>query len=196
MNGFLIELGFASGLRAGELLALDYTDFRDGSVHVTKTWTHTTIVSAPDDRQRESLITSPKSKSGIRSVPLPDHIFDLLKMHQKAQINLLGGKISPYVFTSRTGHRLDRANMTRMYKRVAQRAGVQCRKFHTRRHTYITNCIEAGIDLPTVQELAGHSSIEQTRQYVHVRSAHKKAAIKLLYPSSNDQSRKNVGNLK
>jgi len=49
--------------------------------------------------------------------------------------------------------------------------------FHTLRHTYISRLIMAGVDVRTVQELAGHKSITMTMRYAHLAPEHKKRAV-------------------
>jgi integrase len=49
--------------------------------------------------------------------------------------------------------------------------------FHTLRHTYISRLGMAGVDIRTVQELAGHKSITMTMHYSHLAPEHKRRAI-------------------
>ena len=48
------------------------------------------------------------------------------------------------------------------------------------RHTALTRRAMAGVDLPTLRELAGHANIQMTRRYVHPTPEHKKAAMEKL----------------
>ncbi len=48
------------------------------------------------------------------------------------------------------------------------------------RHTALTRMAMAGIDLPTLRELAGHANIQMTMRYVHPTPEHKKNAIRKL----------------
>jgi len=48
------------------------------------------------------------------------------------------------------------------------------------RHTALTRMAMAGIDLPTLRELAGHASIQMTMRYLHPTPEHKRTAIKKL----------------
>ncbi len=48
------------------------------------------------------------------------------------------------------------------------------------RHTALTRMAMAGIDLPTLRELAGHANIQMTMRYVHPTPEHKRAAIRKL----------------
>ena len=49
--------------------------------------------------------------------------------------------------------------------------------FHTLRHTYISRLMMAGVDVRTVQELAGHKSITMTMRYAHLAPEQKKRAV-------------------
>jgi integrase len=48
------------------------------------------------------------------------------------------------------------------------------------RHTCLTRMAMAGVDLPTLRELAGHANIQMTMRYVHPTPEHKRAAIQKL----------------
>jgi integrase len=52
--------------------------------------------------------------------------------------------------------------------------------FHTLRHTYISRLVSAGVDIRTVQELAGHRTIAMTMRYAHLAPANKRRAVSLL----------------
>ena len=45
--------------------------------------------------------------------------------------------------------------------------------FHSLRHTFCTNALEAGLTLQDVKELAGHASITTTEQYLHTNNRRK-----------------------
>ena len=49
--------------------------------------------------------------------------------------------------------------------------------WHIFRHTYISRLVMAGVDLRTVQELAGHKDIKMTVRYAHLAPAHWLAAV-------------------
>lgn len=51
---------------------------------------------------------------------------------------------------------------------------------HALRHTYISRLIQAGVDLPTVQKLAGHKTIQMTLRYAHLAPRNLKVAADVL----------------
>jgi len=56
------------------------------------------------------------------------------------------------------------------------------------RHTALTRMAMAGVDLPTLRELAGHANIQMTMRYVHPTPEHKRAAIQKLENFISDAS--------
>jgi len=51
---------------------------------------------------------------------------------------------------------------------------------HSTRHAYITRLLEAGVDIKTVQELAGHKNITTTQGYAHTSPERKMMAVSRL----------------
>jgi site-specific recombinase XerD len=61
--------------------------------------------------------------------------------------------------------------------------------WHIFRHTYISRLVMAGVDIRTVQELAGHKDIKMTMRYAHLAPAHKLAAVDRLAKYRKEQER-------
>jgi len=61
-----------------------------------------------------------------------------------------------------------------------RKAGISGLRFHDLRHTFATRLIELGVDLITVKELLGHSSVEITQRYTHPNQDLKKKAVSAL----------------
>lgn len=69
---------------------------------------------------------------------------------------------------------------TKRFIRILKAAGIRNANLHTLRHTFASNLVMAGVDLRTVQELLGHSTIKVTERYAHLSPDHRTRAVKLL----------------
>ena len=63
------------------------------------------------------------------------------------------------------------------YKKAIESAGVRYLPPHNCRHTYITIMQSLGVDMATIQALAGHSDLEMTKHYLHVLESVKTEAV-------------------
>src|SRR2546426_10644215 len=59
-------------------------------------------------------------------------------------------------------------------------AAVKNFTWHCLRHTFISRLVMAGVDLRTVQELAGHKNVAMTCRYAHLAPSHQQAAVEKL----------------
>jgi site-specific recombinase XerD len=64
-----------------------------------------------------------------------------------------------------------------MDEAIANNRSLKNVTWHVFRHTYISRLVMAGVDIRTVQELAGHKDIKMTARYAHLAPAHKLAAV-------------------
>jgi site-specific recombinase XerD len=81
-----------------------------------------------------------------------------------------GYRLQRYLFPSRRGDTpVHESAVQKLYNAAKARAGVHKRGgIHALRHAFATHLLEAGTQLPIVQELLGHSSIQTTMRYIHV----------------------------
>ena len=76
---------------------------------------------------------------------------------------------SEYVFATKAGnHKMGKAGIYYLMKRLGERAGVDNVHPHRFRRTFASDLYKRGMDIYTISKLMGHSSIETTRTYITV----------------------------
>lgn len=176
----IIKLGFATGMRMGELLALRWDNVSDKDIEVRSSTAIVTHVDAKGNRTRKRENWDPKTKNAYRYIPLLGSTSDMLKEHRQKQKDFFEKNSiadAGFVFTSLAGTQVDASNLRESYAAMLRRAGVPYRKFHTLRHTFATEAIRRGVNVKDLQMLMGHSDISMTYRYVQSDMASKRNAI-------------------
>ncbi len=162
-----------TGLRIGEVCGLKWEDidFYNNSLEVKRTIAR--IKNKSNGKTRTTLIAStPKSDTSKRTVPVPKFIMEYLKVLVKD---------NDYYLLSGSNKLYDPRYFEEFYRGVIKKCNLNYINFHTLRHTFATRAIEAKMDIKTLSEILGHSSIEITlKLYVHPSFELKKQAIENL----------------
>jgi integrase len=139
-----------TGFRASELASIRW---RDVDLH-----------------RKEISVQSCYTKNGEpRRNPMTARLAEMLTLMKGKR------KVSPEAFVV-GAYRYDKAFWT-----ARDKAGLgEDVVFHTLRHTFISRLVMAGVDIRTVQELAGHKKIKMTMRYAHLFPDQKRLAIKIL----------------
>ena len=152
-DAVIMELLYATGLRVGELVALNVQDL-DLS---------------------EAYIRCMGKGSKERLVYLHSKALEELRRYlRESRIALIGHRrTEPALFVNHRGERLTRQWVWTILKTYAQKAGIsQSLTPHTLRHSFATHLLQNGASLRHVQELLGHSSISTTQVYTHLTSGY------------------------
>ena len=186
---FLVSL--TSGLRIGELCALKWENVNldEGIISVKGTIIRVKDFDDDSDRKTKVVIGDPKTKSGFRTVPLPEASVTLLKIHKSAQEaerqkRLEKGKPyfdNGYVFSSYKGTLTENRNAMRAFHRILKKAFIPKSNIHSLRHTYASRLLESGANIRLIADLLGHSDISTfLNTYAHVLPDQKKEAVQVL----------------
>lgn len=170
----LFHLALYTGMRQGELCALQWqdVDLQNKTIHVRHTIHH---------QAGESILTTPKTPSSVRDIPLLPQAAATLERLARA------GDHSPedFVFTI-NGDTVRKGQISREITRVLARINADHPDFpaftmHTTRHTFATRCIEAGMTPKVLQKLLGHSSLSVTMDtYVSILDAEKQRQMNMV----------------
>lgn len=145
-----------TGLRVGELCGLKWEDIDfDNAVLSVKR----TVQRVSKNGKSQVIIGTPKSKSSVRTVPIPAFVLDILRGYRNCgDFYIITGKGKP----------TEPRTMQNRFKAILKNCGIRSVNFHILRHTYATICIEKGFDPKTLSELLGHADAAITlNRYCH-----------------------------
>jgi tyrosine recombinase XerC len=167
----ILEVLYASGMRAGELVALDLSD-----------------IAETGNGEGEARIR--RGKGGKERIAL-------LGTAAVAAVNayvangrpaLAAGSVKPTnaLFLNRFGGRLSDRSLRRLFdKYCAAVAAAHKVTPHTLRHSFATHLLDNGADLRVVQELLGHADLATTQVYTHVTTARMKNVYDKAHPRAD-----------
>ena len=134
----VFRLAFETGLRRGELAALVWSDV---------------------DLRRKVLVVRVSKSKQARELPLSGPAVEMLAECLRQRTSILGSEPVLPVFFGK-GHKL-----SRRFRRAADAAGLHEFRLHDLRHGFGSRLAQAGVPIPTIQELMGHSTIHMTMRY-------------------------------
>jgi integrase len=135
------------------------------------------------------VIFIPKAKAGAREQPITEYLTKFLSEHLKL---VQPGQV--WLFPSETSASGHVVSIEKAFRRVVEEAGLDPKEVlrHTLRHTAITHLVQAGVDLPTVQRISGHKTMQMVVRYSHQNGEHIRDAMEKLedrYRKREDRSR-------
>lgn len=165
-----ILLSLYTGLRVGEVCGLMWSDIDfDKSILTVRR----TVQRIHTDIHKTQIIAdTPKSRTSKRSIPIPKFIMKLLRDSRSAEKHYILSE-SEIIIEPRT--------LQRRFKSVLKKANLPSVTYHSLRHAFATNCLQAGFDVKTLSEILGHANVETTlNRYVHTSMERKIACMALL----------------
>lgn len=159
---FGLLLCLLTGLRVGELCALRWGDvsLQDKTLRVGATMQRLKDLDGTGPGKTRVAITSPKSGSSARVIPLPAGAVRLCERFDPH-------RPAAYLLTGTERYMEPRVLQKRLAK-YARACGLEGVHAHTIRHTFATRCVEAGFEIKSLSEILGHADTSITLdRYVH-----------------------------
>ena len=164
----IVELLYGTGIRVGELAALDVRDIdlHLGEVRVMGKGNKERIIPIPEKaRLALALWLDARRRPGVLSEPL----FIVLRRNRELEVR-----------------RLSARDVRRGLERRGRAGGLSDRVHpHRLRHSYATHLLDMGADLREIQELLGHASLSTTQKYTAVSVEH----LRQVYDSAHPRAR-------
>lgn len=170
----LILCALHTGMRIGELCALDWSDIN---------WEKRTITISR--AVVEGVIGSPKNNR-IRIVPMTPDLYDLFYAHRKR---------SGLIFPGPDGNHMRKSSWPwKALTRACKRAGLPVIGWHVLRHTFASHLTAESVPMKATQMLLGHATIQMTERYAHLAPSALQSAITVL-PKVVDYTNQNERNV-
>ena len=187
--GAAIVTDLGTGLRRGELLALRWGDIDLDQRLLT--------VRRSIERVGKSTgFKEPKTRRSRRTIALPAFVVDRLRRHrieQKERFLALGlGHLTDETLVfERAGEPWVPNTFGATFSEILRESGLPHVRLHDLRHSYASMALEAGVDLKTVSNALGHSTISTTADiYAHVTPSLMRSAADRLDAVVGDAIRK------
>ena len=156
-NRMMVVLSYGVGLRACEIAAITVGDVLDS-----------------ENKVRETVILAAHQTKGSKS-----HSLDLSDSVRKEIAKYIKLRKSP-LLRSQKGGRMLSHTVQIVLKDLYRKIGLDTCSSHSGRRTFITNLSEKGVSTRVIQELARHSSLAVTQQYIDVSVDKLRNAVNLV----------------
>ncbi|HKQ30817.1 MAG TPA: site-specific integrase [Burkholderiales bacterium] len=169
-----IRLALHTGMRRGEMLGLEWSrvDLQAGLIYLEGTHTKS--------RKRRSIPLNAEAKAALL---------------RRASYRAKNCPDSPWVFCNAEGEQI--ASVKKSFTSACVRAGINDFRVHDLRHTCAAWLVNAGVALPAVRDLLGHSTVKVTERYAHLAPESLRAAVDALVTKSRSghvrQFKENAG---
>lgn len=141
-----------------------------------------------DTARRELKVLGKRNKE--RLIPFGEELATTIDIYRRVRATATGVQAPEYLFVNPDGSQLKPHTVLRTVKHALTGHTLASRLSpHTLRHSFATDMLNNGADLPGVQKLLGHKSLETTQVYTHITYRELKQNYQLAHP----RAQKNQG---
>lgn len=170
-----IILCLNTGLRIGEICSLKWKNI---NLDKKEFYVRSTLQRIYDDNLKNTkvIIDKPKTKASIRNIPISNKIYNMIKEIQKQHNE------NEYFLTGSSNEYIEPRIYRTYFKKVLRKSKIKTMyRFHILRHTFASDCIGVGMDVKSLSEILGHTTVEMTlNKYVHSSYDQKKKFLEKL----------------
>ena len=176
----MLTIMLGTGVRCGELVGLtwDDVDLEKKEIKIRRT-----LVYKDYGDGLKLHVSTPKTKSGVRTIPMSDSVYNAFT--EQKELNTLLGRdrnefevegLRNFVFITRNSRPLLMNSVNKILTNIVKAINAQEPEepfppvsAHTMRHTFCTRMAENGMDIKVLQHIMGHANINITMQvYNHI----------------------------
>lgn len=160
VTNLAIELGFYTGMRAGEIVALQKEDinFEESYINVCKT---EVTYRDQDGKLIHDIQKATKSDASNRKVIMNS------KAREVLEIAISLNPDAEFIFTRESGCRVLACYLSGRLSYTCSRLGILPRSMHKARKTYCTKMINSGVNEAFIINQMGHSNINISKNYYY-----------------------------
>ena len=181
-NAHAIILILYTGMRLGETAALKWknVDLKNKRIKVAES----AAFLKDENGNTISIDKTPKTKAGIRYIPLPDRAIEMIQFFKE---NDASTNKDDYVCQSSIGTKIHKRNLNHTLERMCRDAGLPRLHIHALRHSYGSMLLANGIDIKVISQLLGHANISITYDiYIGIKEEEKTAAVEAAFNKNKD----------
>jgi integrase len=161
-----------TGLRAGELLGLQWSDVREDSIVIR----HNRVRVDKEIQKEGFVLKGPKSQKGRREIPLSSTAKEILDYFRHME-----RRRDDYVFVNTDGSTPSAQLLRYHVKQMCLAKDLPRISTHELRHSFGSMLIAKGVDIGVVSALMGHSDVSVTYNfYIHFSDSQLRSAVSVL----------------
>lgn len=165
---------YTTGMRKGEALALQWEDIDENEIKVRKSYTTKT-------KEAAYKITTTKTGSSVRKVPIPDILKEKLNSIKEKQKARYGNLFNSSMFVFGGENPITTTPVDYAFNKAIEKSMVKKIRIHDLRHSCASVLLSRGVSIIAVSRQLGHRDTTETlKTYAHIMPDDKTVIVNAL----------------